>query len=312
MSNRKERIENLRVALMWYACRATAIMPYWFRYYVLQEVIYFLLRYVVRYRRALILRQLADSFPDKSAEQIKQICAKYYQTLAEMFVNTISLAGIDDRQRAERLLFDEQASMGDVIKGRNVVVLTSHYGFWEYATFAKLAYREHEIVAAYHPLKQPAWDRFYRRLRTMDHVVHVSSAMYLRYFMNNKDGINGHNLILGLIADQNCPPVRGCKWHRFLNHDTLFYDGGEQLAMKYGMPVYYLCLERVKRGQYIARFTQIYDGVEQLPQGEITSRYARLLERDITAHPELWMWSHNRWKFGKWEDGEVYVPLADR
>lgn len=43
-------------------------------------------------------------------------------------------------------------------------------------------------------------------------------------------------------------------------------------------------------------FEPIYDGVEEVAEYEITERYVRRLEAMICEHPELWMWSHRRWK----------------
>ena len=307
-SHLKSSLERLQEMAMWLLCRTITILPYWFQYYVLQELIYFIFRYLARYRRRLIINQLCSAFPDKSPHEVELICGKYYRTLAEMVVNTLTLAGLDDKQRAERVEFDYSDGMNEIFKGQNVVVLTSHFGFWEYASFAYMRFTEHHLLVAYHPLKNRAWNNFYYRIRKMERVEPVSSKMFVRTFMNNRSGIDGHNLILGLIADQNCPPTNGCHWHRFLNHDTLFYDGGEQLALKYNMPVFYLAMEPLKRGRYRCRFVQIYDGKESVPSGEIMSRYARLLEQSIVAQPEYWMWSHNRWKFTRWEGSPLYTP----
>ena len=35
---------------------------------------------------------------------------------------------------------------------------------------------------------------------------------------------------------------------------------------------------------------------EQFPDYDITDRYAQLLEEQIRQCPELWLWTHNRWK----------------
>lgn len=55
-------------------------------------------------------------------------------------------------------------------------------------------------------------------------------------------------------------------------------------------------MRRVQRGRYEMSFEQIYDGEEQVPAYEITERYVRRLEAMIREQPELWMWSHRRWK----------------
>ena len=38
-----------------------------------------------------------------------------------------------------------------------------------------------------------------------------------------------------------------------------------------------------------------------MPSGEMTKLYAQLLEQNICAHPEQWLWTHNRWKWGRKE-----------
>ena len=43
-------------------------------------------------------------------------------------------------------------------------------------------------------------------------------------------------------------------------------------------------------------FEEIYDGSEPVADNEITERYVRRLEAMICERPELWMWSHRRWK----------------
>ena len=40
---------------------------------------------------------------------------------------------------------------------------------------------------------------------------------------------------------------------------------------------------------------------KEMPDFEITDRYAQLLEEQIREEPELWLWTHNRWKRTKEE-----------
>lgn len=299
MNGRFGKILNgLNVWLMMLLCRTVSALPYWVQYHLIQGLLYFVFRHVIRYRRRLIIRQLSDSFPEWDASRVRKVCNMYYMTLAETVVNTLTLAGMDDLERAKRVTFCGPSDVEEVIAGRNVVALTSHYGFWEYYSFAALwLQREHKLMVAYHPLKARAWEDFYMKLRKSDFVNPVSSRNFMRFFMNHRDGIDGKKLIIGLISDQNSPPHGECHWYRFLNHDSLFFDGGEQLARKFGLPVYYLELDRIKRGYYRCTYRMIYDGSEKVEPYEITERYVRNLERTIMRRPELWLWSHNRWKF---------------
>jgi KDO2-lipid IV(A) lauroyltransferase len=52
----------------------------------------------------------------------------------------------------------------------------------------------------------------------------------------------------------------------------------------------------VERGRYKAKIVEIYDGKEEIEEGVIMRRYAEALEKMIRQNPELWLWSHNRWR----------------
>lgn len=288
--------ENCVVTLLWVLCWLLSILPRFVRYGMLAPFVSFIMGRVAGYRKAVIVKQLRDSFPNKSDAEIDEICRRYYDHLAEMVIGTLSLAAMNERRRRKATEFNFTENFLEVIEGRNVVVLTSHYGFWEIALNLYLEITTHHLVVAYRPLKSSIMDKLYKRLRNNPEVDVVPSNLFMRHYVANRNGINGKNLIVGLISDQNCPPTKGCCWHRFLNHDSLFFDGGEQLAMKFGLPVFYMELERISAGCYRHNYTQLYDGKEDVAPHEITERYVRCLERTIEAKPEHWMWSHKRWK----------------
>ena len=295
-SNIKEIYENVVVVLLWCLCYLFGILPRCVRYGVFAPFVAFILRRVAHYRYDVIIKQLHDSFPEKSDEEIDDICRRYYNHLAEMIVGTLSLAAMNDKSRRKATELNLTEEFEQMIEGRNVVVLTSHFGFWEIALNLYLFIPKHHVVVAYRPLKSRIMERLYRRLRNYERVDVVPSNNFMRHYVANRNGIDGKNLAVGLISDQNCPPTKGCCWHSFLNHDSIFFDGGEQLARKFGLPVYYLELERIESGRYRHNYTLLYDGVEEVKPHEITERYVRSLERTIVAKPEHWMWSHKRWK----------------
>lgn len=295
-SNIKEIYEQAVVVLLWCLCYLFGILPRCVRYGVFAPFVAFILRRVAHYRYDVIMKQLHDSFPEKSDEEINDICRRYYNHLAEMIVGTLSLAAMNDKSRRKATELNLTEEFVQMIEGRNVVVLTSHFGFWEIALNLYLFIPKHHVVVAYRPLKSRIMEKLYRRLRNYERVDVVPSNNFMRHYVANRNGIDGKNLAVGLISDQNCPPTKGCCWHSFLNHDSIFFDGGEQLARKFGLPVYYLELERIEAGRYRHNYTLLYDGVEEVKPHEITERYVRCLERTIVAKPEHWMWSHKRWK----------------
>ena len=84
---------------------------------------------------------------------------------------------------------------------------------------------------------------------------------------------------------------------RFPQSKTLFFEGGEQLAIKFSLPVLYLSMRRIKAGRYEGEVILLYDGDEVVDRHVITERYVRQLEKDIQREPSRWLWSHRRWKY---------------
>ncbi len=281
---------------LWILCKFVSILPHWFQYYVIGETIYFVLFYVVRYRRKLVTKNLEGSFPEKSREDIADIRRKFYHNLAEVIVDTVIMARMDEAECRRRMIFTNNDEIREIIGDRNCIAMTSHSGCWEYFGFWGMWLPNHIVVAVYHKIHNEVFNELYKRLRDHESELPVASYDSLRFFIRNQNGYEGKHLALGLISDQNPPRLPDSHWYRFLNRDTLFFEGGEQLAVKFGIPVFYISQRKVRKGYYEARMEMIYDGVEQVEQYEITERYVRLLERDIKECPEAWVWSHRRWK----------------
>lgn len=287
--------QRLQLETLWYSCRAFAVLPYWFRYFVVENVVFFVLYYCLRYRMKVVKGNLRNSFPQKGNLELLRIRRKFYRTLSEIFVDTVSLAGVNSAKKMIR--FPNAAEQSAATAGRDWIAMMAHFGCWEYGSFWGLCDPTQVIVAVYHPLRNVVMEEFYQRLRQRHNTMTVAMHDCLRFYLRNREtGIDGKNIAIGLIADQNPPRRPDSHWFRFLNQDTLFFDGGEKLAVKCGLPVYFARMDRVRRGYYEMTFEQIYDGTEQVAEYEITERYVRRLEAMIEARPELWMWSHRRWK----------------
>ncbi|MBQ6870686.1 MAG: lysophospholipid acyltransferase family protein [Alistipes sp.] len=298
MSSYNDTKMSFGARLLWILCRAVAITPHWFQYGCLGNLIYFLLRYVARYRRSLIIHQLEGSFPDKSEEEIAKICNDYYHFRAQTFIGTATLAGMKSSQRLEALELTVPEHIKKVVEGRDFVYLSSHHNFWEYAQFSGLPFEGHKMLFAYHPLSSKVWDELYYHLRYSEDGLPVPSSQLIRFYLEHRQsGVDGKRMLMGLIADQNAAPKGDVHWYNFLNRPTLFFEGGEQLALKFHLPVLYLGMSYISPGRYKGEVTLLYDGDEKVEKHEITERYVRQLERDIEREPAHWMWSHRRWKY---------------
>ncbi|WP_462353448.1 lysophospholipid acyltransferase family protein [Alistipes timonensis] len=290
-------IQRIGLETLWLGARVFAVMPYWFKYYVVENLLFVLLYYCLRYRMKVVKTNLRNSFPEKDERELAVIRRRFYYTLAEIFVDTINLADLTPEKGRSLLTVKGLEEQKERVGGRDWIAMTAHFGCWEYCSFWGLYDPTQIVVAVYHPLRSKIVEAFYQRLRNGDYATTVSMKESLRFYLRNREkGIDGKNLAMGLIADQNPPRRPDSRWFRFLNQDTIFFDGGEKLALRCQLPVYFVKMERLRRGRYEMSFEQIYDGKEEVAEYEITERYVRMLEAEIRRRPELWMWSHRRWK----------------
>ena len=290
-------IQRIGLESLWLGVRVFAVMPYWFKYYVVENLLFVLLYYCLRYRMKVVKTNLRNSFPEKDERELAVIRRRFYYTLAEIFVDTINLADLTPEKGRSLLTVKGLEEQKERVGGRDWIAMTAHFGCWEYCSFWGLYDPTQIVVAVYHPLRSKIVEALYQRLRNGDYATTVSMKESLRFYLRNREkGIDGKNLAMGLIADQNPPRRPDSRWFRFLNQDTIFFDGGEKLALRCQLPVYFVKMERLRRGRYEMSFEQIYDGKEEVAEYEITERYVRMLEAEIRRRPELWMWSHRRWK----------------
>ncbi|MBR5138357.1 MAG: lysophospholipid acyltransferase family protein [Alistipes sp.] len=291
--NNLTAMQRITLEVLWIICRGFALLPHCVRHYVFGTACYLILCYILRYRRRVIMDNLRRSFPDKSEKELRKICRGTYRNLAEQIINTISQSGVSDKTLMHRMNVTNADQVCEEIGNRSAIMLTAHFGPWEAGSTVSLVIPDQTFVAVYHKLTSPVADELMKRIRTHTNVELVDMKRTMRHFVDNKDK---RPMAMGLIADQNPVLRANMHWYKFLHQWTAFFEGGEILALKYHLPVYYFSPCRISAGHYEGTFTLIYDGEEQVEPYTITERYVRLLENDINAHPEMWMWSHRRWK----------------
>lgn len=285
--------QKIGLEMLWIICRGFALLPHCIRHYLFGTMCYILLCYVLRYRRKVMMDNLRRSFPDKSEKELRQICRGAYKNLTEQIINMISQSGVSNKTLLHRMRVTNAEQVRQEIGDRSVIMLTAHYGPWEAGSTVSLVVPDQTFVAVYHKLTNPVIDELMKRIRSHTNVELVDMKRTMRHFVDNR---NIRPMAMGLIADQNPVLRANMHWYKFLHQWTAFFEGGETLALKYHLPVYYFSPKRLSAGHYEGTFTRIYDGEEEVEPYTITERYVRLLENDINAHPEMWMWSHRRWK----------------
>jgi KDO2-lipid IV(A) lauroyltransferase len=315
MSSNKNAPLGARIgcAVIYGLCRVVGALPHAVLYGPVARFVYLVLYRVARYRLEVVRSNLESSFPEKGREELRAIERGFYRNLAEYFLDAVDIAGISERELLKRCTWPE-ANRAEVVKqtaGRNWVALLGHYGSWELQSTFGLYRDSSAMVSGYRPLKNLPFDMYYKRVRNRPPRVNsVPSNDLLRFYAANKGGVDGSSLCMALIADQNPALDAQSRWVRFLGHPTVFFHGGEKIARKFGLPVYYMHVRKVGRGRWEQTMEMIWDGSSPTADHDITGAYGRLLEEEIRRAPELWLWSHRRWK--RLPEGDDALKYAEQ
>ncbi|MGM9825367.1 MAG: lysophospholipid acyltransferase family protein [Paludibacteraceae bacterium] len=263
-------------------------------------VLYPVMYYVVRYRRGVVEKNLRRSFPDKTEAERQQIAKRFYRSFADVIVEIVHGYTASAAEMRRRVVFENEEQVKQLIAEHGaVIVMLAHMGNWEWmADFHQhLAPSGMMQANIYRRLKNRRMDRLMNDIRSQRGGVLIEKQQVLRQMLTLRK--EGKQVLYGFICDQKPrPQVTRC-WTTFLHQDTGFLDGSEVLAKKFGYPVLYLHITRPERGYYRTRLDLITDRPTQEPENAITMRYAQMLEQNILEQPELWLWTHNRWKWGR-------------
>lgn len=268
--------------------------------YGIADVLFFIIYYVVRYRRKTVEKNIADSFPEMSAKERRKVIRQFYRNFADYVVETLKLEHVSDEEIKQRMTFENVELIDRLMdEGKSIVAYFSHTGNWEWAPSVTLWTRHRPEVDAvfaqvYRPLRNKFFDQYFLHLRSRFHPRSFPKSSVLRDLIRvRREGLPS---ITGFMSDQK--PSHGDLIHvvDFLNHPTAIITGTEQLARRLEMAVVYWDMEKTSRGHYRITTRLIAENAAQTQPMEITDTYARMLETTIRRNPAIWLWTHKRWK----------------
>ena len=293
---KKETSENILYFPLYFYFWLHALLPLKILY-ILSDILFFPMFYIVRYRRKLVYQNMKDSFPEKSKKEIRRMKKAFYHHFCDYIVETIKLLHISDKETRKRVKFHNTEALQEIVdNGGSCLMLLGHYGNWEFVPSVTLWMRKGSVIFAqiYRPLKNKWFDRFFLKLRGRYHSECIAKQDTLRSILRYKS--SGRPSITGFMADQTPSPANIHHWVNFLNHDTPVFTGVEKIAHKVGFSVFYFDVEKIKRGYYSVTIREISKNPKETEEFEITNKYMEMMETTILRAPEYWLWTHNRWK----------------
>lgn len=287
---------------VWYLL---SLLPWWV-HYLLSDAIYLILYRLVGYRVKVVRSNLQSSFPEKSDKELRQIERRFYHSLCDYFVEMVKMMTMSGEEMRRRMVFKGTDTVAEcVADGQSCAVYLGHLFNWEWITSLPFwVPKEAQCGQLYHALENPLFDRLLLSLRQRWGAECIALVDILRKTVEFKR--KGVPTVIGYIGDQVPHWNNIHHWCWFLNHDTPVMTGAERIAVKNNQALFYMDVSRVKRGYYEAEFKLISRNPKELKEFESVDIYFQMLEQTIRRQPELWLWSHNRWKRTREEFNERF------
>lgn len=264
-------------------------------FYKVSDVAFFLVYFVIGYRKKVVKQNLELAFPEKSEDEILQIRKDFYKHFCDLFLEMAKTISISKEELIERFVLKnpEEIKRIEALK-KSYVIMMGHYNSYEWVTSIQLQGVKYNAVGIYKKIKNPYFDKMIRESRGKFGVEMVDKDEVLRRMIYDKR--QGSLANYGMIADQAPKGGKSKYWRDFMGHRVPVFIGSEVAAKKLDLNVVYLKIEKVKRGFYEAEVIPITENPKSIPDYGITDIYFDLLEKQIRENPQNYLWSHKRWK----------------
>jgi len=256
----------------------------------------FLFYYIIPLRKKVVIENLRKAFPELSEKEIKETAYKSYKSFAITLIEILLLPKLT---KEELLNSVECPNVGlikeEMDKGRGMILLTAHFGNWEYGAIAGgllsgfvfnalVKQQRNELVDNWLNQKREKWGN---RIIPLG----ISVRNVYQELKNKK--------LIAIVADQR-GPADGVRVNMF-GIPTAVYTGFASLHIKMNVPILVGIVVRQPDRTYRVELERLetdnITGSEEERVEIITQRYYDILERKIKKNPEQWLWMHKRWKY---------------
>ncbi|MCL6257873.1 lipid A biosynthesis acyltransferase [Aquiflexum sp. TKW24L] len=276
-----------------YLFKLISFLPLWVLY-IFTDILYLIGYHLLKYRQKVILENLFHAFPEKSEKERKAISKKFFRNLTDSFAETLKFYTISKEELANML----EIHSGNILssrldRGETVIMVSGHFINWEAFVLGFNALVDPRLETIYSKLSNDTFDSLMIAIRSRFGGTLVEKSNFSRNFLEKRNVPR----IIGLAADQRPGNAEIRYSASFMNRETAFFEGPEKLAKRYGYAVFFVNLKRPKRGKYTITYQLVCEPpYADTPAHSVTDEFIRLTEKGIREQPEIYLWSHNRWK----------------
>jgi KDO2-lipid IV(A) lauroyltransferase len=235
-------------------------------------------------------------------EERKRITRKFYRNFSDNFIEFIKLISAKQSFIERHFTGDYSLPMKVYEQGKRCELLLAHNFNWELGCLATALNVRHLLLVVYMPISNKVVDKIFMKVRAKTGAVLLPATDMRNAIIPYRN----EQYMLALVADQNPGKPSSAYWLNFFGRPTPFVKGPESGARRSDIPVLYCKFIKPKRGYYQIIFEMGCENPASLKEGELTLHYSKYLEQFIRDYPDMWLWSHRRWK---WEWKEGYKPV---
>lgn len=254
------------------------------------------------YRRQVVRANIDQVFGNTLTRKQKNHLAKaFYSHLATSLKEMIRLRFMSDEAlRASVEVRGHERMLDIVAQNRGVLVLTGHFGSWEFAPIGGVANFK-QFKGQFHFIRKTLGNKtierilFKRYYQAGLHVIPKKNSL-----QQVCDALEQNHAVIFVMDQHATITNRDGIAVEFFGKKAGTYRSLASFARHTGVPVVPAAGYRLENGRHVLEFHepilwQDY-GTTQESIYRNTLAYNQALERIILAHPEQWLWLHKRWK----------------
>jgi Kdo2-lipid IVA lauroyltransferase/acyltransferase len=251
-----------------------------------------LFRWHARYRK-IAIENLRNAYPEKAEADTRRTAVKVFENLGKLFYEICWSTTLSDEAYSRLVTIDGLQHIEDAYaRGKGVLVLTAHFGNWEFLAGMVPAIGL-PISIVYRPLDFKPLEQFVVERRTRFGGRMIPKKKGFRKVLQSLQ----QKEIVALLMDQNVAWREGV-FAPFFNRPACTNKGLALLALKSGAPVVPIFLLREDdgyRGIIQPEIPLIRTGDKTKDVEINTAAYNRAIEAMVRQYPEQWFWVHRRW-----------------
>jgi len=262
--------------------------------YMKSDFFYFLIYYVFRYRKQVVLDNLKLAFPEKPEVELLRIRKKFFKHLMDLMVESVKAFSISEKEILKRYTYSNPELVNKyAAEGRSIALMGAHQSNWEWSISLPKVLNI-DMYGAYTKLNNTYYEKVIRDSREKFGVIGYKTSEMVRGMQKRfSDKQQGAYI---LLSDQSPQLHKTYYWREFFNIKVPIHTGAEMLSKRFDLVVINYVTKRVKRGCYTTEFQLITDTPKDFKDYQITDLYTELTEKNILEQPEYYLWSHKRFK----------------